>query len=152
MTITVPRPAATVRSARATPVWRVGAMASVAAAGATELLATAARAAGVAMRAGNPGAHTPAKIAVGGFAEPTLMCAAIGTVLAVVLARRAKRPARTFTVTTIVLTVLSLISPVLAGATAVDTKATLVTAHLVAAAIVIPALARRLGGSTGTAR
>jgi hypothetical protein len=58
--ITIPRPAATVRShtsAQATPVWRVGAMASVAAAAATELLATAARAAGVAMRAGNPGAH-----------------------------------------------------------------------------------------------
>jgi hypothetical protein len=144
---TIPRSAPAVRSDTAadpTPVWRVGATASVAAAVATELLAAIARAAGVAMRAGNPGAHTATKIAVLGFAEPTLMCSAIGTGLAVVLARRAERPAHTFKVTTIVLTVLSLISPALAGATSLTTKTTLVTAHLVAAAIVIPALARGL--------
>jgi Family of unknown function (DUF6069) len=94
-----------------------------------------------------PRAHTAATVVVFGFALPTLMCAAIGTGLAVALARRAKRPAHTFTVVTTVLSALSLISPVFAGATAPATKTTLVAAHLLAAAIVIPTLARRLARS-----
>jgi hypothetical protein len=134
----------TIPQADPIPVWRVGAQVGVVAAVATELVGTVARAADVPMRAGNPGAHTATKIALLGFAEPTLMCSAIGTVLAVVFARRARRPAHTFAVTTIVLTAISLISPALAGATSLATKATLVTAHLVAAAIVIPTLIRRL--------
>jgi hypothetical protein len=116
---------------------------------ATELLATTARATGVPLRADNIGSHTAAKIGVFGFALPTLMCAAIGTLLAVGLARRARRPAYTFVVATIALTVLSLVSPVFAGATTVATKITLVVAHLLAAGIVIPALARRLGRAGG---
>jgi hypothetical protein len=96
------------------------------------------------MLAGMPGAHHATKIAAATPGLMTLICAAIGTVLAVALARWAKRPARAFTVTTVALTFVSLIDPVFAGATAPATKITLACAHLLAAAIVIPALARRL--------
>lgn len=66
-----------------------------------------------------------------------------GTVLAVVLSRRATRPQRTFVVTTVVLTALSIIPDVLADAST-STRFTLALSHVVAAAIVIPALASRL--------
>lgn len=127
-----------------TPVWRVGALATVAAAIVTELFALATKALGVPMEAGSPGGGAAAPIPVGGFAVSVLIWSAVGTVLAVILARRAKRPARTFVVTTVVLTVLSLASPALAGDTATSTKVVLALSHLVAAAVVIPLLALRL--------
>ncbi|MGH3928224.1 MAG: DUF6069 family protein, partial [Pseudonocardiaceae bacterium] len=49
-----------------------------------------------------------------------------------------------FDVTTVVLTVLSLVSPALAVDTATSTKVVLALSHLVAAAVVIPTLALRL--------
>ena len=52
--------------------------------------------------------------------------------------------ARAYVRITIVLTVLSLAGPLAAGATAASTKLMLAVAHLVAAAIVIPVVARRL--------
>ena len=55
----------------------------------------------------------------------------------------ARRPLTTFVRTTIVLTVLSLVPDVLADAS-VTTKVLLMLTHVVAAAIVIPAVARRL--------
>jgi hypothetical protein len=131
-------------SAKAPHLWRAGAAASVAAAVATESLAAIGRAAGVPMLAGAPWAPSATKIAVLTTGLTTLVCAAIGTVLAVALARWARRPARTFTVSTVALTVLSLVDPVLAADTAPATKITLASAHLLAAAIVIPALARQL--------
>jgi hypothetical protein len=128
-----------------TRVWPVGVAAGVAAAIATSLVALVASAAGVPMRAGNIGADTADSINALTFALATWGCAAIGTFLAVVLARRANHPAHTFVVTTVVVTAISLASPILAGATTAATKTTLVVAHLVAAVIVIPTLARRLG-------
>ncbi len=59
------------------------------------------------------------------------------------LSRTARRPRRTFVRTTVVLTALSLVPDVIADA-APATKALLMLTHLVAAAIVIPAVARRL--------
>ena len=56
---------------------------------------------------------------------------------------RACRPRSTFTRSTVVLTMLSLMPDVIADATPA-TKALLMLTHLVAAAIVIPAVARRL--------
>jgi hypothetical protein len=64
-------------------------------------------------------------------------------VLAVVLARVARHPRTAFVRTTVVLTVLSLVPDVIADA-APATKLLLMLTHLVAAAIVIPAIARRL--------
>ncbi|MGH3931451.1 MAG: DUF6069 family protein [Pseudonocardiaceae bacterium] len=128
------------------PVWRVGVLASVVAAVVTELFALGARAIHIPMVAGSPGAEagTAAPIPIGGFAIGTLIWSLVGVVLAVVLARRAKHPARTFVVTTVVLTVLSLAGPAFAVDTATATKVVLALSHLVAAAVVIPPLALRL--------
>ncbi|WP_293773266.1 DUF6069 family protein [Sporichthya sp.] len=59
------------------------------------------------------------------------------------LARRAGAPRTTFVRATVALTALSLVPDVLADA-AWDTRVLLMLTHLVAAAIVIPALSSRL--------
>ncbi len=128
----------------ATPVWLVSVLAGVAAAIATEVYGLVARAAGVPMEAGSIGAAEAEPITVGMFAMGTLSSTFWGTILAVILARYARRPARTYVVTTVVLTVVSLAGPLGAGDTATSTKLMLALAHLVAAAIVIPTVARRL--------
>ncbi|GAA2985544.1 hypothetical protein LV75_005308 [Actinokineospora diospyrosa] len=64
--------------------------------------------------------------------------------LALLVARYAKDAARTYLRTTVVLTALSLAGPLAAADTATSTKVVLVVAHLLAAAIVIPPVARRL--------
>lgn len=126
------------------PVWLVGVLAAVLAAALTELFALAARALGVPMEAASGDATEAAPIAPGGFATGVLIWSVVGIILAVALARWAKRPARTFVVTTVVLTVLSLIGPALATHTATSTKIVLALSHLVAASVVIPMLAIRL--------
>ena len=73
----------------------------------------------------------------------TALFSLVGLVLAAVLSRAARRPRSTFIRSTVVLTVLSLVPDVIADATPA-TKALLMLTHLVAAAIVIPAVARRL--------
>jgi len=120
-----------------TPVWRVGAAASIVAAVATTLFAVAARAIDVPLEIEDE------RIPSLGFAFLTLLWSVVGIILAVVLARKAKRPARTFLVTTVALTVLSFVPIVTADATTA-TQVTLALSHLLAAAIVIPALAARL--------
>ena len=119
------------------PVWRVGALAGAAAAVATVVFALIAKAIDVPLEIDHE------EIPVLGFAMVTLLWTAVGTVLAAVMARRAKSPARTFVVTTIVLTILSFVPVVNADATTA-TQVTLALAHVLAAAIVIPALALRL--------
>ena len=61
--------------------------------------------------------------------------------------RAARHPRRTFVRTTVALTLLSLLPDVLADAGA-STRPTLALTHIVAAAIVIPRLARRLSDYT----
>ena len=123
---------------------RVGALAGVAAAVATELVAGVARVSDVSMRAGEIGADTSEPIPVLGFGVMTLLWTAFGIVMAVAMTRFAKRPAHTFTITTIVLTAVSLVPPALAGATTTGTKVILALTHVVAAAIVVPALRNEL--------
>jgi hypothetical protein len=77
-----------------------------------------------------------------GFAQVTLVAAIIGIGLAV-FARRARRPRHTFVVTTVVLSALSMVPPVLVDAD-VATKLVLWLTHVAAAVIIIPAIARRL--------
>jgi heme A synthase len=101
------------------------------------------------MSAGNIGSDTAQPITVGMFAMGTLICTFWGTVLAMILARRALHPAKTFARATIALTVFSLASPLAAGGTATSTKLTLAIAHLLAAAIVIPVITRRLTHAPG---
>jgi hypothetical protein len=73
----------------------------------------------------------------------TAVFSVVGLVLAAVLSRTVRHPRRAFVRTTVVLTVLSLVPDVIVDA-APGTRALLMLTHLVAAAIVIPAIARRL--------
>jgi hypothetical protein len=125
------------RTKTAASLWKTGAIAGVTASVATAATAAIADAAGVPLRVGGQ------SIPLMGFAQVTLVASIIGTVLAVVLARRAARPQHTFVVTTVALTLASLVPDVLADATTA-TRFTLALTHVVAAVIVIPALASRL--------
>jgi len=78
-----------------------------------------------------------------GFAQLTFVAALIGTAIAAALSRRAVRPRRTFVITTLALTAASIVPDVLADAHT-TTRLTLALTHVVAAAIVIPALTSRL--------
>ncbi|MFE6525473.1 DUF6069 family protein [Streptomyces sp. NPDC057794] len=129
------------------PVWLAGVLATLAGAVVTEAFALLARAAGVPMDAASPGAAEAAEIPAGGFFGGVVFWSVAGIVLAVALARWARRPARTFTVTTVALTVLSLAGPAVAPHTAVSTRIVLAVSHLVAAAVIIPLLAHRLSGT-----
>jgi peptidoglycan/LPS O-acetylase OafA/YrhL len=116
---------------------RRGATAGVVAAAATTAVAAAADAIGVSLAVGGESIPLP------GFAQMTLLAAVIGVALAAVMARRASRARHTFISTTLVLTGLTFVPDVLADAQT-STKLTLMLTHVVAAAIVIPALASRL--------
>ncbi|MFF4810029.1 DUF6069 family protein [Micromonospora chersina] len=116
---------------------RTGVIAAVAASAATMAVAAAGHAAGVSLDVSG------APIPVAGFGVLTAALSLLGVVIAAVLLRFARRPRRAFVRTTVVLTVLSLVPDVIADA-GTATKVLLMLTHLVAAAIVIPAVARRL--------
>lgn len=126
------------RSTARTTVWKHGVAASVLAAVATTAAAGAASAAGVSF-ADSTGASIP----IAGFAQLTLVFSLIGVGLAAILSRRARRPRSTFVRTTVALTALSLVPDATFGFD-VASAATLMSLHVLAAAIVIPTLARRL--------
>jgi hypothetical protein len=119
------------------PVWRVGAVAGIAASVVAVVFVLAASAIDVPMTVG--GEEIPAL----GFVPLILVATAIGTALAIVLDRRAQRPARTFVVATLALTALSFVPDLTADASTA-TKVTLALSHVLVASIVIPALATRL--------
>ncbi|WP_163510546.1 DUF6069 family protein [Fodinicola acaciae] len=127
----------TIAITAAKPLVTTGLLAAAAAAGATALIAAAGEFAGISLAVG--GAPIPAP----GFAMLTAIFSAVGLVLAVVLRRTVRHPRAAFVRTTVVLTALSLVPDLLVDA-AVVTKVLLMVTHLVAAAIVIPAIARRL--------
>ena len=83
-------------------------------------------------------------IPLSGYALSTVMCTAVGVLLAVALLRWSKRPAATFVGATAVLTVLSFAGPVTTGHATTATRLVLALTHVVAAAIVIPAIAASL--------
>lgn len=116
---------------------RAGAVATVLAAAATAAVAAAGQAVGISLDvSGVP-------IPVSGFAVLTVIFAVLGLLIALMLRRFAGRPRTAWIRTTVALTVLSLVPDVLADADT-STKALLMVTHVVAAAIVIPAVARRL--------
>jgi hypothetical protein len=123
--------------APAKPLITGGLTAAAVAAAATATVAAAGEFAGISLVVGG------APIPVSGFAVLTVIFSVVGLVLALVLARAARRPRTAFVRTTIVLTALSLVPDVFADASAA-TKVLLMLTHVVAAAIVIPAIARRL--------
>jgi hypothetical protein len=78
-----------------------------------------------------------------GFTQLTFTFSVVGILVALAIRRWASRPARTWVRTAVALTALSLVPPFLVDAN-LATECTLVFAHLIAAAIVIPVIARRL--------
>jgi hypothetical protein len=124
------------------PVWRVGVVSGIVAAIGAELFADVSKALGASLEVG-PTAAKMEPIPFGGFAVATAMWVAVGTVLAMVLARFVKHPTRPFLVTTLALTAVSMAFPLTTTASGA-TKAVLCVSHLIVAAIVIPALATRL--------
>ena len=93
------------------------------------------------MQVGDPGDTTP--ITAASFAIGVLFSSFFGIVLAVALARWAKHPARTFQITAIALTVVSLWAPFTAH-TDDATRFLLAVGHVVAACVVIPLIVRSL--------
>jgi hypothetical protein len=126
---------------RTSPLWRIGLRAGVLAAMATTAVA------GAALGLDVPLEVKGEQIPLGGFAQLTIMCTAIGVVLAKTLTRWASEPRHTFVVTTVVLTIISCVPDFVVDATPA-TKAVLVATHLVAAAIVIPMVAAHLPART----
>jgi hypothetical protein len=129
---------------RTRSVWRVGIVATLVGAAVTELFALAARAIDVPMAAADPGVDRAKDIPVGGFFMAVVIWGLVGVVLAAALRRWTRNPARVFVITTVTLTVLSLLGPAFAGATETSTKIVLAVAHLIAAAVIIPPIARQL--------
>ena len=126
------------------PVSVAGAVAAVAGAAVLFAYGTLAKALGVPMRAGEIGARHAQAITPASFATGVVFCTVAGTILAMVLAARAARPARAFLRTSLVLVAISLVFPLAASHTVPATRLTLALGHLLAAAIVIPIITGRL--------
>jgi hypothetical protein len=128
-------------AASRTPLWKHGLAAAVTAAFATTALGEAASAAGVSFAD-----RTGTSIPIAGFAQLTLVFSLIGVGMAAIMARKARRPRATFTRTAVGLTVLSFVPDLTFGFDA-SSAATLITLHTVAAAIVVPTVAKRLASA-----
>ena len=116
-----------------------GLMATLAAMVATTLAAALARAVGVDFAVPDGGQTIP----LAGFAVVTGFFSVLGIVIAAALLRWSARPAARFVWTAVTLTAISLVAPLLSGADTATTTA-LLGLHLVAAAVMIPTLARSL--------
>jgi hypothetical protein len=117
------------------PVRRATFVSAVAGAAATTAFAATAVAAGVPFEVdGEP-------IPVGGFATMTVLGALLGAVLLLVTNRYAAQPRRRFLQATVVLTALSCVPSVMSPPDTAS-KIALVTAHVLAAVIIVPVLAR----------
>ncbi|WP_405648050.1 DUF6069 family protein [Streptomyces uncialis] len=122
---------------------RTGLIATLAAAAATTCAAALARAVGADFEV--QGGET---IPLSGIAVVTGFFSAVGIVIAAALLRLSLRPAERFMWTAMSLTAISLIPPLLSGATTATTTA-LLGLHLVPAAVMIPTLTRTLGTRAG---
>lgn len=114
-----------------------GGAATVAASVATAAVAAGGQAIGIST------AVSGAPIPITGFAVLTAIFSVLGLLIATALRRFARHPRTAWVRITVALTVLSFVPDVLADA-AVSTTMLLILTHVVAAAIVIPAVARRL--------
>lgn len=114
---------------------RATVVAGLAAAGVTSVAAAAIHGAGV------PLAVDGEMIPLAGFAQMTFLGAVIGGLLVAAFNRRSVVPRRRFAAVAAVLTALSCV-PSVALPPDTATKASLVVLHLVAAALIVPVLAR----------
>ena len=106
---------------------------------ATTLAAALARAIGVEFEVPDDGEMIP----LSGIAFVTGVFSIVGIVMAAALLRWSARPAQRFAWTAVSLTAISLVPPLLSGASTATTAA-LIVLHLIAAAVMIPTLARSL--------
>jgi hypothetical protein len=116
-----------------------GLIATLAAMTVTTAAAALARAAGVDFEL--PDGAEP--IPLPGFAVLTGFFSVVGIIIAAALLRWSTRPAKLFVRTTVALTAISLVAPLISRANTA-TMIALVGLHLIPAAVMIPALARTL--------
>ena len=117
--------------------WRVGITSGAVAAVATCITVLAARAGDVDV------AIDGERVPLDGFALFTMVGALFGVALAKFSSRRAKHPRTTFVRTTVALTIVSIVPDLIVPATT-GSRIVLAFTHVVAAAIIVPALAARL--------
>ena len=125
------------------PVRRAAVVSGLAATAATSAFAAIARAAGV------PFEIDGEAIPVSGFATMTLLGAVLGALLLLVTNRYAAQPRRRFLQITVALTALSCV-PSLLSPPDTASKIALVFSHMLAAAIIIPVLARNAASQGAT--
>ncbi|MDT4911967.1 MAG: hypothetical protein QOC66_1095 [Pseudonocardiales bacterium] len=143
-TATTPSTTSTVARPSVRGVLAGGTTAAAAGAAGLYVYGAIAQAVGGKMHAGDPGADHAVAIPPSALSFGVVFCTALGTVLAVILARRASAPARTFVRTAVVLTAVSLVPALLASHTDEATRLTLACGHVLAGVVVIPILGRRL--------
>jgi len=105
--------------------------------------ATTTTAAGLTHAFGSPPAVSGEEVPLYAFAQLTLMGALLGAIIAKVISTRLRHPRRAFLRIACVLTVISIVPDVVVDAT-IGSRLTLAFTHVVAAAVIVPALARRL--------
>lgn len=130
-------PTTSVASTKSRPLLRAGAKAAAVAAVATTSIAAVASAAGVSFEIEGEA------IPVSGFATMTLLWSFVGIGIAALCRRFASSPRKAWVGVTVALTALSFV-PDITAKTDGGSIAVLMLTHVVAAAIVIPALARQL--------
>ncbi len=118
---------------------RAGLVAGVAAAAVNTVVVALADAGDVSLTVDDSGRPIPLL----GFAQVTIVCTLLGIGIAAILRRRSIHPATTFTRITVALTAVSLVPPFLVDA-ATSTRVLLIATHLIAAATIIPVIAKRL--------
>lgn len=122
--------------------------ATVAAGAATEAWVGIVRATGTDLRIGDPFGDPSSAMTLptGACATSIAMCMVLGTALAVLLNCRSRRPAYTYAVVASALTFVSLGAPLVSAGASAWTKSALIVAHLIAAAVIVPVVARCLAG------
>ena len=125
-------------------IFGTGALAAATSAIAVTLYALVIRALGAPMKAGFISAAAASSLKIGSFAMGAIICTFWGTLIAAALSLFASKPRMRIVQVAVVLTAVALVVPLGAAHTAGTTKIALVDAHLLAALIVIPALARGL--------
>jgi hypothetical protein len=138
MTAIATRPTSTVHPSR---VWKTIAATTLAAAAATEALVALVGAAGSTVTIQGD------ELKPGGCSVMVVLAALAGAALLAGLRRWASNPRRTWVRATVALTVLSFVPDLAVPDTSATSRIVLMSAHVLAAAIVIPTVARRLTAS-----
>ena len=150
MTTTLVTTVPTQTSSSAKPASRRAALAralagsAVVAAAATEALTGVVRASGVDLAIDTHAANGGTPIGLGACAIMLAMVLVPAVLIVAAICRWAKQPARTWYRVTAALVVLSFVPDLVEPGTSTATRVTLMAAHVVAAAIIVPAVGRRL--------